>query len=102
MRMVQSSRWAEHVQRAPTLYRLSTNHCCADYQRGSLVQLVGDGIICGSKAGFFDEVRRHARPLLGIAQLAHEIHISRRVDELELRDCGPSRRQPVSMLDHTC
>src|SRR4029077_7483755 len=62
MRMVQSSRRAEHMKRAPTLDRLSTNHRCANYQRGSLVQLVGDRIVWRPQTRFVDEGDRHARP----------------------------------------
>jgi thiamine monophosphate kinase len=63
------------------------------------VKLVGDRVVRGAKAGGLDLIGGDVHALLGVAQLAHELDVMGRVNELQLLDRRAPRRQQVCVLD---
>src|SRR6266849_409517 len=70
MGVVQAARWAEDVERSPAVQGLGADQRCADHERGAFVQLVRDGVVCGSKPGLVDELDGHSTSPRRIAEFA--------------------------------
>ena len=65
------------------------------------MELIGDGVVGGRKPGLVNRVLRHQPAPRRIAQLAHQVDVLRRVDQVQLIYGRGARRQQVGVLDET-
>ena len=91
----------ERMERCATGDCLGRDHGRAHHERCPLVQLVGDRVVRRVEARVHDTLVRHARPLRGIAELAHEVDVLGRVHQLQLLDRRRPRRHQVAVLDQS-
>ena len=77
MRVMQTPRRAERVQRGAALDRLRSHQACAHHHCGPLVQVVGDRVIARAEPRLVHATRGYLVSLVWIAQLSHEVHVCR-------------------------